>query len=158
MSPHTPVHSPVMTTTHTSPQPQPLPDVGAVVASALGRMRATMSVALRTEDTVVVNTGRCFPDGDPLRVRVWIPPSPGTTVAVGDGGATYARLGSTPSPDYALSVRRELLEELPVMEVRGQIVVLAPLRQVSDAITLLADSCLVLDAAVIVAKHMRPRL
>lgn len=136
----------------------PTSDIRAVAGNAVIRMRGEMSVALSTDSVVTVNTGRSFPDGDPLRVRVWIPPEPGTTVAVGDGGVTYSRLGNAPTPDYALSVRRELLEELPVQEIRGQIVVLAPLRQVAEAITMLADSCLVLDAAVIVAKHMRPRI
>lgn len=135
----------------------PTSDIRSVVNAAISRMRGGISPALSTDTVVTLNTGRSFPDGDPLRVRVWIPPEPGTTVAVGDGGATYARLGHTPTPDYALSVRRELLEELPVQEIRGQIVVLAPVRQVAEAINMLADSCLVLDAAVIVAKHMRPQ-
>lgn len=127
---------------------------------ALESLRERIVIDRVVDYAVVVNTGREFSDGAPVFARIWVPPNQDTHVAVGDGGQTYARLGerSVDAPDYALSVRRELLEYMPVREIRGQIVIIAKMNQVADAVSMLADSCVALDVAVIVANHLRPKL
>lgn len=134
-------------------------DAEALVNAALPDMRSEIKVLRTVNYAVVVDTGRRFSDGTPVTVRVWVPPSVRSVVAVGDGGATFTRVGMYgDAPDYVLSVRREMLEHLPVQDIRGQVVTTAKASQAAEAIALLADSCVALDVAVIVANHLRPRL
>lgn len=117
-------------------------------------------IVLRTVGyAVVLDTGRNFYDGTPVTARLWIPTEGKSMVVVGDGGQTYARLGeaANSAPDYAISVRNEILEHLPVQDILGQVAIMAKVGQASEAISILADSCIALDVAVIAANHLRPK-
>lgn len=133
-------------------------DASKAVNNAIKELQSSITVKRVTQDGVcIVFTGRCFADGTPVDVRVWIPESADNTVIIGDGGRTYSRLGEAELPMYALSVRNELLEHLPVQSLAGQVVVFAKESGVAEAINILTDSCLMLDTAVVVANHMRPK-
>ena len=139
--------------------PEMNPAVTPTVESALAGIRDTLRVVRTVDYAVVVDTGRQFSDGEPVIVRVWMPTKNPNMLVIGDGGATYSRLGhqALEAPDYAMSVRNELLEHLPVQQIKGQIVVMSRLDKASEALTMLADCCLMLDVAVIIANHMRPQ-
>ncbi|TXH09945.1 MAG: hypothetical protein E6R04_06680 [Spirochaetes bacterium] len=135
------------------------PNAEDIVRTALNTVRSDISVLRVVDYAVVVDTGRRYSDGSPVTARVWIPPSTPAMVAVGDGGSTYTRVGMFGNaPDYVLSVRRELMEHLPVRDIRGQVVITAKSTRTAEAISLLADSCVALDVAVIVANHLRPKV
>lgn len=140
--------------------PQPNPEVTETVEKALAEVRDSLRIVRTVDYSVVIDTGRQFLDGTPVLVRAWTPTHSPDTLVFGDGGVTYVRLGelAEEAPDYALSVRRELLEHLPVQEIKGQIYVIAKTSQAAEALTMLADCCLMLDTAFIVANHMRPKL
>lgn len=130
-----------------------------LVRAALDDVQSEICVLRVVDHAVVVDTGRRFSDGTPVTARVWVPPAAQMMVAVGDGGATYTRVGMfSNAPDYVLSVRRELMEHLPVQDIRGQVVITAKSDRTAEAISLLADSCVALDVAVIVANHLRPKV
>lgn len=140
--------------------PEADPAVTDTVENALTTVRDSLRIVRTVDYSVVIDTGRQFSDGEPVVVRAWMPTNNKESLVFGDGGATYVRLGeqATEAPDYALSVRRELLEHLPVREIKGQIYVMSKLRDAAEAMTLLADSLLMLDVAVIVANHLRPKI
>lgn len=140
--------------------PEPNPAVTETVEKALAKVRESLRIARTVDYSVVIDTGRQFSDGTPVMVRAWMPTSAKDTLVFGDGGITYVRLGelAETAPDYALSVRREMLEHLPVREIKGQIYVVSKLDQAAEAMTLLADCCLMLDVSVIVANHLRPKM
>jgi hypothetical protein len=133
-------------------------DLDDVVDDALLESREMVRVERKVPGQVVIDSGRRFSDGEPVLVRVWLPTSSNTTIAVGDGCLTFARLaGMTATPDYAMAVREELLEHLPVRYVGGQIILTTHISRTHEAIATMADSCLAIDVAVIVANHLRPK-
>lgn len=133
--------------------------VAKQVNAALVDMRDELVVRDIGQEAVTVTTGRTFPDGDRVYLRVWTLPNRKDTFVVSDGGVTYARVGmnETETPDLALSIRYDMLKHLPVQDIGGQIVVYTRANGLAEAIGLVADSCIFLDTAVLVATHMRPR-
>jgi len=139
--------------------PEIHPELHSWVLRGVSEMGADITVSSVVGNRVNVNTGRYFHDGEPLKVSLWVSRNPyKLAVAVSDNGLTFSRLGSFHAPDYALSVRAEILKELPVQSIVGNIVLYTPPDKVGEAINMLADACLVLDAASIVARHMRPKV
>lgn len=129
-----------------------------IAQEAVKRVQDRFRVLRVVGYAVVIDTGRNFYDGTPITARLWVPPKSPKTVVVGDGGQTLARIGENGcAPAYAMSVRRELLDELPVQDMMGQVAVMAPANKAAEALSVLADSCIALDVAVIVAKHHRPK-
>lgn len=138
------------------------PDLGIVakhVEAALVDIREELQVKNIGEDAVIVSTGRTFPDGDAVYLRVWALPNRPSTLVVSDGGVTYARVGENElaTPDLALSIRYDMLKHLPVQDIGGQVVVYTKPNGLAEAIGLVADSCLFLDTAILAAAHLRPR-
>lgn len=129
------------------------------VEAALVDMRESLDVDGVHSDGVTVATGRVFPNGDPVRLRVWALPSRPNSLVVSDGGLTYVRVAENDlaSPDLALSVRYDMLRNLPVQDIAGQVVVYTRPSGLAEALGMVADACLFLDTAILVAAHMRPR-
>ncbi len=142
----------------TSLHPEENTELHAWVIKGVSELSADIAVSGVVENRVTVNTGRYFHDGEPLRVSLWVAKNPyKLSITVSDNGTTFARVGSSNAPDYALSVRNEIIKELPVQSVAGQVVLYTPPERIGEGLNMLADACLVLDAATIVARHMRPR-
>lgn len=134
-------------------------EVGDIIEPALRSLNAQARVLRSLHGDMVVDTGRRYPDGSAVVVRVSAPRNPGCIVKVTDAGMTLARIGLQPDApgEHALSVRRDLLAQLSVQEHQGAIMVTSGEAGAGEAIGLLADACLILEAAGIVAKHLRPR-
>ena len=134
-----------------------------IIDDALRTLRGQAKVLRSLHGDLVVDTGRRYPDGAPVVVRVSVPPNPGVIAKVTDAGATFTRTGlhcgqdGVPS-EHALSVRRELLTHLSVQEHQGSVLVTTAVSRTGEAIGLLADACLTLDAAAIAARHLRSRV
>lgn len=133
-------------------------DLDEVIGDAMQQAINPMVVVRKVHDKVVIDSGRRYSDGEPVLVWVWLPAYSNTLVGVGDGCLTFVRLADqTKAPDYAMSVRAELLEHLPVRDAGGQIMMTTHIANTAEAISTLADSCVALDVAVIVANHLRPK-
>lgn len=129
-----------------------------VAQEAVRRTHARFRVLRVIDYAVVLDTGRNFYDGTPITARLWVPPKSPHIVIVGDGGQTLSRIGEiSNAPAYAMSIRQELLEELPVQDVMGQVAVMSPSGKAAEALSILADSCIALDVSVIIAKHLRQK-
>lgn len=145
-------------TPDTSLHPFEHPELHAWVLKGVQELSADIAVSDVIGNRVTVNTGRYFHDGDPLRVSLWVAKNPyKTSITVSDNGTTFSRVGASNTPDYALSVRNEIIKELPVQSIMGQVILYTPPDRIGEGINMLADACLVLDAATIVARHMRPK-
>lgn len=145
-------------TPDTSLHPHAHPELHSWVLKGVSELSSDIAVSEVIGNRVTVNTGRYFHDGEPLRVSLWVSKNPyKVSITVSDNGATFARVGASNTPDYALSVRNEIIKELPVQSIMGQVILYTPPERIGEGLNMLADACLVLDAATIVARHMRPK-